>query len=341
MSEPPSKKQRSLYPSHLKTFTPPTINASLDDKPSPLSIHSSYTYLSKVPSEIKENPSDEIILGIDEAGRGPVLGLMVYAVAYCRKERLSILKENDFDDSKKLTDLKRTELFYAMCAEPGDAHVREAEKLLQPNIGYAVTNLTARDISSEMLNSAAFNNLNNQAHDTTIDLIHKILELLKGFKVTEVYIDTVGPPATYQEKLSKIFPSLKVTVSKKADSIYPIVSAASVVAKVTRDIILNKYNKLENGAEFGSGYPSDPKTTLYLKGKASRIFGWSLVIRYSWQTAKTLLNSEQYCKVIWEDDIKTKKIDYGVDVLKRKEDENGFGNLGVSMEWYGSGVSSI
>ena len=48
-----------------------------------------------------------------------------------------------------------------------------------------------------------------------------------------------------------MFPTATVTVSKKADSLFPIVSAASICAKVTRDFAV------EQGTTWGSGYPSD------------------------------------------------------------------------------------
>lgn len=48
----------------------------------------------------------------------------------------------------------------------------------------------------------------------------------------QVYVDTVGDPGKYEMKLSKNFPSIKFVVAKKADSLYPVVSGASIVAKV-------------------------------------------------------------------------------------------------------------
>ena len=76
-------------------------------------------------------------------------------------------------------------------------------------------------------------NLNTMSHDTAIDLVKLALE--KGVQVAEIYVDTVGPPEKYQAKLQEIFPAQKVTVAKKADSLYPCVSAASICAKVCQN----------------------------------------------------------------------------------------------------------
>lgn len=331
---PVHKKPRvEVKSKELAEFVPPSVSPLLIGNPSKVlnSIHQSYIYISQIPQEIVEHKGEPIILGIDEAGRGPVLGSMVYSLAFCLEKNLSILKDADFDDSKKLNDIKRTQL---MC------EISKKNTVLERNIGYGLTNLTARDISSEMLNSSNFNNLNNQAHQTTIDLITRILQLLEGYNPTEVYIDTVGPPVSYQEKLQKIFPSLKVTVSKKADSIYPIVSAASVVAKVTRDIALAKYNVLENKDAdspigYGSGYPADPFTTAWLNSRINEVFGWSQIVRYSWQTTKTLLENKSKVQITWEDDIKKKKVDYGVDSFFGGKEE------GVTTAWYGAEMTTI
>ena len=76
----------------------------------------------------------------------------------------------------------------------------------------------------------------------------------------QIYVDTVGTPEKYQAKLKQLFPGIDITVSKKADSLYPIVSAASICAKVIRDHILKYWTPVEKDLnmsnKFGSGYPS-------------------------------------------------------------------------------------
>lgn len=101
-------------------------------------------------------------------------------------------------------------------------------------------------------------NLNALSHDTAINLIRKAIE--SGVQLKEVYLDTVGPADKYQIKLRALFPNIKVVVSNKADSIYKIVSVASICAKVTRDHAVKNWQFLEEGisfseSEYGSGYP--------------------------------------------------------------------------------------
>lgn len=248
----------------------------------------SYTYLSEIPNNIANDRSAEVTLGVDEAGRGPVLGPMVYAVAYCLSNIHSTLSQSGFDDSKKLTADSRLTLMKVLCNQTSE---------MSSAIGWAVRVMSPQDISSGMLRpiGTGVYNLNAQAHDTTIQLIRDVLA--KGVNVKEIYVDTVGPVTTYQAKLARLFPTCAVTVAKKADSLYPSVSAASVVAKVTRDIALELSLKVYEDDENqdvvpGSGYPSDGKTVTWLKHNLNPIFGWGIETRFSWSTAADLLKKE-------------------------------------------------
>ena len=73
-------------------------------------------------------------------------------------------------------------------------------------------------------------------------------------------MDTVGKAEKYQDKLLSIFPRLTIKVESKADATYPIVGAASIVAKVTRDKLVHNWEHLEPGIdtdiEVGSGHSS-------------------------------------------------------------------------------------
>jgi ribonuclease H2 subunit A len=66
--------------------------------------------------------------------------------------------------------------------------------------------------------------------ESAMGLIRSTLNL--GVSLAEVFVDTVGDPAKYEASLTERFPGIKFTVSKKADSLFPIVSAASIIAKV-------------------------------------------------------------------------------------------------------------
>jgi ribonuclease H2 subunit A len=129
------------------------------------------------------------------------------------------------------------------------------DKINQNNdfCGYATKVLSPNTISNSMLRKVKYN-LNELSHDTAISLIDKLYNDTK-LNIVQVYLDTVGDPNKYEQKLSKIFPKLKIKVSKKADSLYPCVSAASICAKVTRDYCITHWSCSENMtiSNYGSG----------------------------------------------------------------------------------------
>ncbi|KAF7724102.1 Ribonuclease H2 subunit A [Apophysomyces ossiformis] len=257
-----------------------------------LPLTKSYMYSSPVPRWLVENRVDKInepcVLGVDEAGRGPCLGPMVYAVSYCPLSRYEEFKQLGFDDSKKLTEDRRNVL----------------AKVIQDNldwVGWAVYVISPQDISTNMFSKPPFN-LNEMAHDATIRLIRNVLN--EKVNVTEIYVDPVGPSKSYQQKLCRFFPGIEITVEPKADALYPIVSAASICAKVTRDQAIQNWIWTEKGLEiskeFGSGYPSDPNTVKWLDENEDAFFGFPSIMRFSWKTISNRMNNTRLIE--WSED---------------------------------------
>ncbi|OBS74017.1 hypothetical protein A6R68_15428 [Neotoma lepida] len=212
-------------------------------------------------------------LGVDEAGRGPVLGPMVYAICYCPLSRLSDLEALKVADSKTLTENERERLFAKM-EEDGDF------------VGWALDILSPNLISTSMLGRVKYN-LNSLSHDTAAGLIQYALD--QGVNVTQVFVDTVGMPETYQARLQQRFPGVEVTVKAKADSLFPVVSAASIFAKVARDQAVKNWQFVEN-----------PKTKAWLRKHVDPVFGFPQFVRFSWSTAQAILEKEAE-GVTWED----------------------------------------
>ncbi|KAH9464840.1 hypothetical protein MJO29_001485 [Puccinia striiformis f. sp. tritici] len=274
------------------TLPPPSITVS-----EPLL--SSYLYSTCDRPDIGEEEHklkrDDWIMGIDEAGRGPVLGPMVYGAAFCTQAFAeNKLIDLGFADSKTLTHKRREELLEMIVHPPPGQPLNE-------RVEWNVKVLTPADISQGMNRRVPYN-LNAQAFDATCEIIQHALNL--QYNLQHIYVDTLGPPKTHQMKLEQAFPGIKFTVCSKADSIYPIVGAASVVAKVTRDAIVShwihpesahshkrKFSQENEDAtmSLGSGYPSDPNTVKWLSENFNAIFGFGQLVRFSWGTIKTLL----------------------------------------------------
>jgi ribonuclease H2 subunit A len=132
--------------------------------------------------------------------------------------------------------------------------------------------------------------LNIISQEAAVSLIQSALN--KNINVRKVFVDTVGPPDKYQSWLSTQFSGIEFTVASKADSKFPCVSAASIVAKVNRDRIINNWVFKESypfNRDFGCGYPSDPITRKWLANSIDPVFGFPSLVRFSWKTTKDLI----------------------------------------------------
>lgn len=245
---------------------------------------------SKIPASCKKNAC---ILGVDEAGRGPVLGPMCFGLAFFPQNLEDVLNRMTFADSKTLTDVKRESLFEAIQTQGGGFQ----------EMGYLVKIIAPNMISNSMLRRHKYD-LNSLSHDTTIDLIRTVVS--KGLNISHVYIDTVGTEIKYKDKLRSFFPKINFTVAQKADSKYPIVSAASVCAKVVRDRIVQNWRYVEcdslylQGLKMGSGYPADPDTKKFLEDSIDPVFGFTTLARFSWSTIPRALEKSG-CNCDWNE----------------------------------------
>lgn len=168
---------------------------------------------------------------------------MVYGTSFCPINEQTILQNLECADSKALNEEKRDVIFSNICKSSN-------------TMGWAVEVIAPNSICNSMLSKSKYS-LNQVSMDAAIGLIKAAIN--GGVKIEHIFVDTVGKPEKYQEYLKTIFPTYKITVAKKADSTYPIVSAASICAKVTRDHALCVW-KFQEGMElsnknFGSGYP--------------------------------------------------------------------------------------
>jgi ribonuclease HII len=206
----------------------------------------------------------KLIAGVDEAGRGCVIGPLSVAGVMLKESNLHLLKDLGVKDSKLLTSQKREYLFKEI--------TRIAEK-------YVVLKVAPSDIDRVVESERKLHKLNRLEAQTMAIIIEDL-------KPDMVYVDAADVlEARFGNHIQEGL-SIKTTiVSKhKADRTYRIVSAASIIAKVERDRAISSLSK-EHG-DFGSGYLTDPKTMVFLK-KWLKVHGeYPDFVRKSWKPAK-------------------------------------------------------
>ena len=179
------------------------------------------------------------ILGIDEAGRGSVLGPMVIAGVVVPEKMDKILVRMGVKDSKRLTANRRTILS------------RKLKKMFE----YEIVVISAREIDDLRASGVNLNEIEKNAMESII------LKLKPEIAI----VDAVDVKAErFQENLCNDT-GIDVMAEHKADDKYVEVSAASIIAKAERDKYIDEINKeyIKSGG-IGSGYPSDPTTKKFL-----------------------------------------------------------------------------
>lgn len=205
-----------------------------------------------------------LIAGVDEAGRGCVVGPLVVAGIAVPAENIALLSELGVKDSKKLTPKKREALYPEILRLTHSHHIIKVRPYL---------------IDRAVRCKVALNKLNRLEAKT----MAKIIEELKP---DEVYVDAADVLEQrfgmhIQEYLTF---KARIISEHKADITYVVVSAASVIAKVERDREIEEVKNYYG--DCGTGYMADCKTLMFLRQLLDDFGDYPSCVRKSWEPAK-------------------------------------------------------
>jgi len=207
--------------------------------------------------------------GIDESGRGCLVGNLVVAGVSVTRERVGDLKEMGVRDSKLLSPRQREALYGEI--------VKVSERVCS-------TRIPPDEIDFVVMTGRKYRKLNY------LEALYfaRVADQLGASHVTVDASDT--SPVRFRDTITHNMKSrCRVVAFHKADRDYPVVSAASVVAKVERDRAVKELR--ERYGDFGSGYPSDPRTRAFFTDMMRDGRDLPFFVRKSWKTLDRLEQS--------------------------------------------------
>jgi ribonuclease HII len=209
------------------------------------------------------------IAGIDEAGRGPMIGPMVICGILIDSDRLQELVEIGAKDSKALSHKRRL--------------------VLKTEIEKVTSKIEIRTVSASDIDRLRKRTTLNEIEVTEFASIAKVLS------PAEIYLDAADVKAErFGARIGDLSglaaKGAKIVSEHKADAKYPIVSAASIIAKVERDLTIERYH--EKYGDFGSGYPNDPKTIKFVRDLVRNGEKLPPIIRKSWESVRKIVDEE-------------------------------------------------
>lgn len=209
------------------------------------------------------------ILGIDDAGRGPVLGPMILAGILIEQEEEPKIKQLGAKDSKLLTPTQRGEIKEKIISFPHHIELSTPQEIdIHKNL-----NLLEAEKAANIINTLT-KNLNEKV---------KVIIDCPSVNIQSWTNDV--------QQLLDNPENIILNCEHKADANHPVVSAASILAKEKREDEVYKL-KLSYKTDFGSGYPADPKTKKFVTENFSDP-KYKDLIRHSWNTVKKLHKSKQ------------------------------------------------
>lgn len=212
-----------------------------------------------------------LVCGVDEAGRGSIIGPLVVAGISVKESKIAQLYEMGVKDSKALTPNARAWLFGEIMEIADSVCIRKVDPV-------------------EVDLSVSLNGLNRLEAKVMASVINNI-------RADEVYVDCCDiNPERYRDYIGQYLNcSPKVHSMHHADAINVVVSAASIVAKITRDQevqqIRNRYPSI------GSGYPADDRTMRFIRRWVAKNGVAPEFARKSWKPLKLMLEQMAQCKL--------------------------------------------
>jgi ribonuclease HII len=205
------------------------------------------------------------ILGIDEAGRGCVIGPLVIAGVLIDERSESKLLKLRVKDSKLLSRHQREQL---------------AKEIEQVAIDTHVIKLSPSEIDKAVNSRRKLHKLNRLEAKTMAKVIEALRPDIAIVDASDVLADR------YKQHITECLSfQVQVISEHKADKNYPVVSAASIIAKVERDHSIDEL-KTQHG-DFGSGYMTKPETMAFLEALVKKHGTYPDFVRRSWKPAKT------------------------------------------------------
>ena len=205
-----------------------------------------------------------IICGVDDAGRGSMIGPLVISGVTIDKKNVKKLRSIGVQDSKKLSPKTREILYKKIIEIVDDYHVvRISPKIIDQSVfKHKLNHLEAKNMA----------------------------KVIKKLNPKVAYVDSCDVDyKRFGKEISLLTANSKIISRHHADSRFVVVAAASIIAKVSRD---KSIHRLKKNYDLGSGYPSDKKTVkcvkkLLLHNKQSYSF-----IRMSWKPVQKIIKKK-------------------------------------------------
>ena len=203
------------------------------------------------------------ICGIDDAGRGPMLGPLVIAGISLDKKKLRKLTALGVKDSKKLSPKLRESLY---------------KKIIDIVDDYYVAKISPRSIDASVKKHC----LNGLEAKYMAKVVSKLNPNIS-------YVDSCDVnPKRFGKIISQLSDNHKIKSYHRADSRFAVVSAASILAKVTRDRAIARLRKEH---DLGSGYPSDSVTVKFVTKFYKKNHEMPSFVRKSWKPVQRIVEN--------------------------------------------------